>query len=127
MNTVAQAKSGERTRFWIAVQTNRSAIITQNLALLIRLVTEQEVELESHCRLHLRPPPSPESKSVQRTILHRDVITNLFVVIVDMVARLEIAPPEMIRFSDIDWNHHLQLKPRQHCLNHHSRRQTAPT
>ena len=130
MNTVAQAKSGERTRFWIAVQTNRSAIITQNLALLIRLVTEQEevevlcsmqeVELESHCRLHLRPPPSPESKSFQRNILDRDVITNLFVVIVDMVARLEIAPPEMIRFSDIDWNHHQQLKPRQHCLTHHS-------
>ena len=48
------------------------------------------------------------------------MITNLFIVIVDMVARLEIAPPEMIRFSDIDWNHHQQLKPRQHCLNHHS-------
>ena len=48
MNTVAQAKSGERTRFWIAVQTNRSAIITQNLALLIRLVTEQE-EVEVLC------------------------------------------------------------------------------
>ena len=80
MNTVAQAKSGKRTRFWIADQTNRSVIITliitQNLALLIRLVTEQEeaevlclmqeVELELHCRLHLRPPLSPESNTVQK-------------------------------------------------------------
>ena len=64
-------------------QTNRSLIITliitQNLALLIRLVTEQEeaevlclmqgVELELHSRLHLRTlPPSPESRSAQRNI-----------------------------------------------------------
>ena len=76
MNTVAQAKSGERTRYWIADQTNRSAVITQNL--LLRLVTEQEeaeelclmqgeVELESHSRLlHPRTlPPSPESKVVR--------------------------------------------------------------
>ena len=74
MNTVAQAKSGERTRFWIADHTNRSAIITlitQNLALIrIRVVTEQEgaeelclkqeEEWELHCRhLHLLLPPSP--------------------------------------------------------------------
>ena len=77
MNTVAQAKSGERTRYCITDHTNRSAIITQNL--LIRLVTEQEeaevlclmqgVELELHSRLHLRTlPPSPESKSGQRNV-----------------------------------------------------------
>ena len=77
MNTVAQAKSGERTRFWITDHTNRSAIITlitQNLALMIsRVVTEQEgveelclmqeEEWGWHCHLHLPPPPSPGSKS----------------------------------------------------------------
>ena len=78
MNTVAQAKSGERTRFWIADHTNRSAIITlitQNLALImVRVVTEQEgaeelclkqeEELELHCRLRLPLPPSPASRNV---------------------------------------------------------------
>ena len=77
MNTVAQAKSGERTRFWITDHTNRSAIITlitQNLALMIsRVVTEQEGVEELclmqegewgwHCHLHLHLPPLPESKS----------------------------------------------------------------
>ena len=127
MNTVAQAKSGERTRFCIADHTNRSAIITliitQYLALLIRLVTEQEeaevlclmqeVELELHSHLHLRPPPSPASKTVHRNILGSSCnypIPNLFVVIIDMVARLEIAPSAIIRLLDIDIDQHQQFK-----------------
>ena len=73
MNTVAQAKSGERTRFWIADHTNRSAIITLiTLMTISRVVTEQEgveelclkqeEELGWHCLLHLHLPPSPASK-----------------------------------------------------------------
>ena len=70
MNTVAQAKSGERTRFWIADHTNRSAIITLiTLMTISRVVTEQEgveelclkqeEEWGWRCLLHLHLPPSP--------------------------------------------------------------------
>ena len=142
MNTVAQAKSGERTRFWITDHTNRSAIITlitQNLALMIsRVVTEQEgveelclkqeEEWGWHCHLHLHPPPSPESKSSN---VNPDVICWY-----NQPFRRNNRHDRQIwncaawnhEFFRYRWNHHHDYnEPDHHCLNHQPDHQWPPT